>query len=105
MAKRVLILSASVGSGHVRAAQAVEEAFAAAHPDIDVLNFDILDFTGALFRKLYSKSYLDLIERAPEVLGYLYDAMDKPPGPRRKRDRLRLVFDKLNTRRFRRFLL
>jgi len=104
MAKRVLILSASVGSGHVRAAEAVEKAFVAAHPEVEVMNLDILDFTGALFRKLYSASYIELIDRAPEFLGYLYDAMDKPSSPRRKRDRIRLVFDKLNTRKFRRFL-
>jgi processive 1,2-diacylglycerol beta-glucosyltransferase len=104
MAQRVLILSASIGSGHVRAAEAVEKAFGETHPEVEVANLDIFDFTGALFRKLYSKSYLELIERAPEFLGYLYDAMDKPASPRRKRDRIRLVFDKLNTRKFRKFL-
>jgi len=39
-AKRVLILSAGVGGGHVRAAQALEEAFRQEHPHVEVRNLD-----------------------------------------------------------------
>src|SRR5258708_40317245 len=30
------------------------------------------------FRKLYGQAYLDLVNKAPHVLGYFYDLMDQP---------------------------
>ena len=89
---RVLILSASAGAGHVRAAQAIERAFAEVGPDADVQHFDILDYANPLFRTVYSKMYLDMVNRMPEVLGWLYDQFDKPWKTRGHK----LAFDKLN---------
>ncbi len=93
MAKKVLILSASAGAGHLRAAEAIERAFAeSGSPDI-VHNHDSLRFTNPLFRRLYSKAYIEMVNRMPEVLGWLYDRLDQPDQD----DRLQLEFDKLNT--------
>lgn len=96
MFKKVLILSASVGAGHMRAAQAVERAFADANAAEEVRHIDTLEYTNKLFRRLYSKAYIDMVNKMPDVLGWLYDAMDKPW----KNERRRLAFDKLNTRPF-----
>ena len=96
MFKKVLILSASVGAGHVRAAQAVERAFADAVAAEEVRHIDTLEYTNKLFRRLYSRAYIDMVNKMPDVLGWLYDAMDKPW----KNERRRLAFDKLNTRPF-----
>jgi processive 1,2-diacylglycerol beta-glucosyltransferase len=104
MARRVLVLSASVGAGHLRAAQAVELALRQLDPGAVVQNLDVLDYTNALFRRLYGKAYLDLVNRAPHVLGYFYDALDRRPSPHRKSDRLRYLVEKLNLRRFLRLL-
>src|SRR5262245_51712420 len=93
---KVLILSASAGAGHVRAAQAIEAAFAQTGSAREVRNVDTLQFTNRLFRNLYSKAYLEMIQKAPEVLGWIYDISDKPW----KNERRRLAFDKLNTRPF-----
>ena len=61
-APRVLVLSASVGAGHMRAAQAVELALRElAPPDSVVKNVDVLTLTNAPFRKLYGEAYLDLV--------------------------------------------
>ena len=97
---RVLILSASAGAGHVRAAQALERAFVATGRVREVRHVDILQYTSKLFRRLYAEAYLDLVNRAPEVLGWLYDYFDVPW----KHERLRLALDKLNTTRFVRLL-
>jgi processive 1,2-diacylglycerol beta-glucosyltransferase len=102
--KRILILSASVGAGHLRAAQAVELALRELAPEAEVLNADMLEFTNAPFRRLYGRFYLDLVNKAPHVLGYFYDLMDRPPSARHKGDRLRLAVEKLNLRRFVSFL-
>src|SRR5262249_47359227 len=96
MLDRVLLLSASAGAGHVRAAQALERAFRDAGAAREVRHVDVLEHTTALFRRLYSRVYLDLVNNAPEVLGWLYEYLDSPW----KHERRRLAFDKLNTRPF-----
>jgi len=104
MAKRVLVLSASVGAGHLRAAQAVDLALRELDPSAVVKTMDVLDLTNAAFRRVYGKAYLDLVNKAPHVLGYFYDLLDRPPSSRRKSDRLRLAVEKLNLRPLLRFL-
>jgi processive 1,2-diacylglycerol beta-glucosyltransferase len=97
---RILVLSASAGAGHVRAAQALERALVATGQVREVRHVDILQYTSKLFRRVYGEAYLDLVNRAPEVLGWLYDYFDVPW----KHERLRLALDKLNTTRFVRLL-
>ncbi len=96
MPRHVLVLSASVGAGHLRAAQAVELAVRQLDPEAEVENLDVLELTNAAFRKFYGRAYLDLVNRAPHVLGYFYDLLDREPSPQRKSDRLRLLVEKLN---------
>jgi len=94
MLKKVLLLSASAGAGHVRAAQAIEKAFAQFGTVDDVRHVDVLHYTNKVFRHLYSKAYIDLVNKLPEVPGWMYDKLDKPW----KNERRRLALDKLNTR-------
>lgn len=100
MGQNILVLSASVGAGHMRAAQAVELALRELAPRANVRNVDLLTLTNAAFRQVYGKAYLDLVNRAPHVLGYIYDHMDKPRRPDSKRDKLRLAIEKLNLKNF-----
>src|SRR5690242_18111372 len=98
---RILVLSASVGAGHLRAAQAVELALREVVPEATVRNVDILELTNAAFRRFYGKFYLDLVNKAPHVLGYFYDLLDQPSSSGKNRtDRLRLALEKLNLRKF-----
>lgn len=98
MLRKVLLLSASAGAGHIRAAQAVERAFAeigeATGERREVQHLDVLNYTNKVFRNLYSKAYIDLVNKMPEVPGWFYDKLDKPW----KNERRRLALDKLNTR-------
>jgi processive 1,2-diacylglycerol beta-glucosyltransferase len=98
MLRKVLLLSASAGAGHVRAAEAVEQAFKQRKDSngLEVHHFDVLNYTNKLFRHLYSKAYIDLVNKMPEVPGWVYDKLDKPW----KNERRRLALDKLNTRPF-----
>lgn len=100
MFKKALILSASAGAGHVRAAEAIERAFHLMNAAEEVRHVDTLEYTNKLFRHLYSKAYIDMVNKMPEVLGWLYDHLDKPW----KNERRRLALDKLNTRPFVRIL-
>ncbi|MBN1809336.1 MAG: glycosyltransferase [Planctomycetes bacterium] len=97
MARKILILSASVGAGHLRAAEALELAIRELDGGVEVTNEDVLNLTTAGFRNLYRKSYLELVNRAPRVFGYLYDAMDGPSKKKNpKRERLRILLERLN---------
>ncbi len=93
MFKRILILSASVGNGHVTAAEALKKAFEIKGLAAEVRHEDVLKFTNPLFRRLYSKAYIGLVNSMPEVLGWVYDNLDEPW----KNEKRRLFFDKLNT--------
>jgi processive 1,2-diacylglycerol beta-glucosyltransferase len=93
MFKKVLILSASVGAGHLRAAEALEKTFKTMNAAAQVQNIDVLNYTNPLFRRLYGKVYLDMVTNMPEVLGWLYDSLDKPW----ENERRRLALDRLNT--------
>src|SRR5882762_635964 len=89
---RVLLLSATSGAWHVRAAQALEKAFSA-RGDCLVEHIDALQYVGKLFQRIYDKAYISMVQRAPELMGVLYDRTDQPwQHPRR-----RLALDRLNT--------
>src|SRR5215472_16231443 len=97
---RILVLSASVGAGHLRAAEAIEASLRQTVPDAHVENIDVLTLTNSLFRRLYGKAYLDLANNAPHLLGYLYDLLDRPSRSGKNRgDRFRLAWQKLNLRK------
>ena len=100
MFNKVLVLSVSAGSGHTRAAQAIEQALNRAQAAREVRHIDALEYTNKVFHNLYSKAYIDMVNKAPYTLGWLYDQLDRPWQNRR----LRLAFDKLNTRPFVRML-
>lgn len=78
---RILILSASAGAGHVRAAEALTQDFQQ-HPAVAdggyVEHWDTLSYTTRAFRHLYSRVYLRLVNRAPKLLGYVYEKTDTP---------------------------
>jgi processive 1,2-diacylglycerol beta-glucosyltransferase len=76
--KRILILSASVGSGHVKAAEALAKAFRARHEVEEVLMDDSLDHTNVLHKQLYSTLYKRLSAVLPEFLGWWYVSSDDP---------------------------
>ncbi|MBA2338980.1 MAG: glycosyltransferase [Pyrinomonadaceae bacterium] len=100
MLKKVLVLSASAGAGHIRAAQAVVRAFVEMNAAEEVQHIDVLQYTNKIFRHLYSKAYIEMVNKTPELLGWLYDALDTPW----KNEHRRLALDKLNTRPFVRML-
>jgi processive 1,2-diacylglycerol beta-glucosyltransferase len=78
MGKRVLILSASVGSGHVKAADALARAMRARSDVDEVLSDDSLDHTNVLHKQFYSTLYKKLSAMLPEFLGWWYETSDDP---------------------------
>src|ERR1019366_1189611 len=105
MPPRILVLSASVGAGHLRAAEAVELALRQVVPDATVRNIDVLEMTNRLFKRVYGEFYLDLVNKAPHALGYFYELLDQPSSTGKHRsDHVRLYLQKLNLKTFMKFL-
>ena len=83
MKKRVLIMSAGAGNGHIKAAAALEKSFAADDRVVEVVNNDALQYTNKLFRDFYSKFYESLVRSAPNFLGWWYNCLlYTSPSPR-----------------------
>jgi len=92
MKPRVLLLSATSGAGHVRAAQALEKALLS-RGDCYVEHIDALQYVSKLFQRIYDKAYIAMVQRVPDLMGVLYNRTDQPwLHPRR-----RLALDRLNT--------
>jgi processive 1,2-diacylglycerol beta-glucosyltransferase len=98
--RKVLILSVSAGTGHTKAAEALEKVFRQQPGVGEIRNVDALRFTNKLFRDFYSKLYIQLVHKAPTILGFVYRNSDEPW----KTDRMRLMLDRLNTRALERFI-
>jgi processive 1,2-diacylglycerol beta-glucosyltransferase len=74
---RLLILSASAGAGHNRAAEAVHESARTWCPGVESEWIDSLQYTNKLFSKLYERSYFWLASYAPDLWGAMYKQLGK----------------------------
>src|SRR5262245_20877259 len=73
---RILILHASVGTGHKTAALALEKAFRLRQVE-QIWCKDSLEYGLKIFQELYTNSYLELSERVPALWSYVYESSDK----------------------------
>lgn len=105
--KRILIISASAGSGHVIAARAVEQALerVKAYPgELQPVHIDLLQFSTAFYKMIYRDVYLYMAKRTPLLYGYIYNTSDRLKR-QNKPDFVRRFLDSMNSRKFRKFIL
>ena len=72
MSKKVLIVYATGGMGHVTAAKAAEEAFKNKYPDVEVKSVDVIDYANKLYKKMFVDGYNYVSAKTPELWGFLY---------------------------------
>jgi len=75
---RVAILYASVGTGHKTAALALTRWFQMECPGVKTVCLDTLAYSSPLVRGIYTRSYLEMVRRAPQLWGYFYESMEHP---------------------------
>ncbi|WP_229504897.1 MGDG synthase family glycosyltransferase [Massilia mucilaginosa] len=97
MTKKILLLSVSAGAGHMRAAEAIRAAANAAPGDVEATHLDVMDYVPSAFRKMYTEFYLKLVNKAPALWGYLYQASNDA-RPDSTMQQLRRGLERLNTR-------
>lgn len=97
----VLVLSSSGGTGHLRAGEALKQAALHRPDEVVCEHHDCLDFTTPLFKRLYGGSYIEMVNRAPELWGYLYEIAESQSI---RKKLLFKVFDHFNYQRYLRTL-
>lgn len=75
---RVAVLYASVGTGHKTAALALTRWFQLECPGVRTVCLDTLAYSSPLVRGIYTRSYLEMVRRAPQLWGYFYESMEHP---------------------------
>jgi len=93
-------MSAGAGTGHIKAAEALELSFSSDPRVAEVINNDALQYTNKLFRDFYSRFYTSLVRSAPNFLGWWYKTSDEPWHT----DTMRHMLDRLNTKPLVRFI-
>ena len=97
--KNLAIFSVSAGAGHVRAAMAIQAFAEKEFPQVKATHVDVMTLVPEMFKKLYTDSYIKIVENHPTFWGYLYKKAD-----REKVDsvlnKVRRAVERLNTRRF-----
>lgn len=96
--KIILVLSVSAGAGHLRAAEAISKTAEEDFPGLKVVHLDVMDFVPKLFRKIYSESYIDVIDRNPALWGFIYHRSDKVEKDDSLIKNLRMAIQRLNTK-------
>ena len=96
--ERIVVFSVSAGSGHVRAAQALQATSRLWYPDVDVVHIDLMELVPKLFRTIYTETYLKIIEQHPALWGYIYNKTDRDKIDS-SLSRLRSTIENLNTRK------
>ena len=74
MSKKILILTAPIGMGHVKVAEALKENFSLKLKDIEVEIIDIFNFFPAFIGKIILNSYAMILKYCPSLYGRMYQA-------------------------------
>jgi len=75
---KLVILSASSGSGHTRAGAALEAAAADVPGIASVRHIDVLEYASTLLGELYADLYKEMVSKTPSLWGWWYDKSDTP---------------------------
>jgi processive 1,2-diacylglycerol beta-glucosyltransferase len=94
--RKIVLFSVSAGSGHVRAAQALQAAAERWFPEVEVVHVDLMEVVPKLFRSIYVDTYIKVVEHHPAFWGYLYERTDRGKVDSAL-NRMRMALERLNT--------
>jgi len=104
--KRILIISASAGSGHTTAARAIEQWLGTVQrypEEFQVTHIDILQFSTMLYKKVYRDVYLYLASKQPLLYGYIFSTSDRLRREKKPEFLMRFM-DSINALKFTEFI-
>lgn len=75
--KKIIILYASVGGGHFKAAEGVKNYILENNKECDVMMLDALKYTNKVVDKIIIKSYVNMARYSPKMWGEIYKFSEK----------------------------
>ena len=78
--KRILILTASIGSGHIKAAEAVAAELRRQQPDVGLTMIDFMSRKISILHWLMKKIYLVMLALIPNIYDLCYKASGGASG-------------------------
>ena len=79
--KRVLIVSASIGSGHHQAARAIAAELARRQDNLQITIADFMEDTDSYLAAFMKEAYLKMLELSPNMYDLVYRVSQAPlPG-------------------------
>jgi processive 1,2-diacylglycerol beta-glucosyltransferase len=75
--KKIIVLYASVGGGHFKAAEGIKNYILENHKNCDVQMIDALKYTNKVIDKIVIKSYVNMAKYSPKMWGELYKFSEK----------------------------
>lgn len=78
--QKLLIISCTGGSGHIRAAEALKKTCDQDYRNIECRHFNIADYSGWLLKLSMVSSYNFLAKHSPQIFKKLYYFTDNPKG-------------------------
>jgi len=78
LAKKLLVLSAAIGAGHLKAAEALCQAFEDFSGNGEAVHLDFLKYCGPRFSRMIEESYYFITKYMSGVYRLLYEIADKP---------------------------
>ncbi len=79
--KKIIILYASVGGGHFKAAEGIKNYIIDNHKDCEVQMIDALKYTNKVVDKIVIKSYVNMAKYSPKMWGEIYKFSEKLYSP------------------------
>lgn len=76
-AKKVLILSANLGAGHLTAAEAVKQALVLINPHIESTIINSYRYGSSMVGKMVEDGYLQMVKMLPTLYGFIYERQEK----------------------------
>lgn len=78
MSQKLLVLSAAIGAGHLKAAEALCQAFQELTPAGEAVHLDFLKYCGPRFSRMIEDSYYFITKYMAGIYRMLYEIADKP---------------------------
>lgn len=75
--EKIIILYASVGGGHLKAAEGVKDYISKNYKNCSVKMIDSLKYTSKVVDKIVIRSYVNMVKFSPEIWGDIYKFSEK----------------------------
>jgi len=102
---KVLVLSVSVGLGHMRAAEAIKKAAGYLHAGAEVDILDTFRYASPFLEKIILGTYMEILKMSPVIYGYIYKKAEfGQPLSGRGKDEFNKVLDRITSPRLEEYI-